>query len=278
MAETTAIIWDVLKEEYLPIPDMEQWKKIAERFGLLWNLPNCLGAIDGKHIRIEKLPNSGSTNFNYKSYHSIVLMACCDADGLFTLIETGYAGRNSDGGIFRASAIKHWIENEVLNFPLSSKLPSDASNNQFPYYFAGDEAFPLLRYLMRPYPQRTLDNVKRIFNYRLSRGRRIIECSFGMMAEKFQVLDTAIKCHSPEKIIKIIKSVCILHNYVRKREGIPYNPQQFEENNSPVINPDIEPQNLQISAQSSAYNLRNYLSNYFITPAAALPWQWKYTV
>lgn len=248
---------------------------MAELFYLLWNLPNCLGAIDGKHIRIENLPKSGSTNFNYKSYHSIVLMACCDADGLFTLVETGYAGRNSDDGMFRASAIKHWIEIEVLNFPLSLKLPTDESNNEFPYYFVGDEGFPLLRYLMRPYPQRGLDNVKRIYNYRLSRCRRTIECSFGMMTEKFQVLDTSIKCHTPEKIVKIIKAVCILHNYVRKREGITYNLQQFED--ATAVNPNITPQNLQITAQSSASNLRNYLANYFITPAAALPWQWKYT-
>jgi hypothetical protein len=61
----------------------------------------CLGSIDGKHIRIQKLPNTGFTNFNYKSYHSIVLMACSDADGNFIMIETGFAGRNSDGGIFQ---------------------------------------------------------------------------------------------------------------------------------------------------------------------------------
>ena len=83
----------------MPLPTKQQWKQIAERFPCLWNLPNCIGAIDGKHIRIEKLPKSGSCHFNYKGYHSVVLMAC-DADGLFTMIESGYAGRNSDGGIF----------------------------------------------------------------------------------------------------------------------------------------------------------------------------------
>ena len=105
-------------------------------------------------------------------------MACCDADGLFTMIETGYAGRNSDGGIFRASAMKHWI----------TPLKYDENGSPFPYYFVADEAFPLSRYLMRPHAKQILDNLKRIFNYRLGRGRKTIECTFGMAAVKSSVL------------------------------------------------------------------------------------------
>lgn len=175
VGETVVIIWNVLSQIYTPIPDIAGWKKISECFYVLWNLPYCLGALDGKHIRVEKIPDTGSSNFNYKSFHSIVLMACSDADGLFTSIETGYAGRNSDGGIFRASAIKHWVENNRLNIPPPCILPTD--DNLFPYYFVGDEAFSLLRYLMRPYPQRTLNNVRRVFNYRLSRARKTVECA-----------------------------------------------------------------------------------------------------
>lgn len=258
----------------MPLPDVQHWKDIAARFDRLWNLPNCLGACDGKHIRIEKLPNSGSSNFNYKSYHSIVLMACCDSDGLFTLIETGYAGRNSDGGIFSASRIKRWIEHGHLNIPLPSKLPNDQSNYEFPYYFIGDEAFPLLSYLMRPYPQRTLNDLRRVFNYRLSRGRNTIECAFGMMAEKFQVLSTAIRCHTIEKVTNIIKAVCILHNYVRKREGILYSPREFIQNRLLTI-PVIQPHNIEITATMSPHNQRNYLANYFISEQGSLPWQYQ---
>jgi len=117
VAETSAILWDILNKKYMPIPDKQQWKIIAERFETLWNLPNFIGALDGKHVRIEKFPNTGSTNYNYKSFHSVILMACCDADGLFTMIEVGYAGRNSDGGIFRASAMKHWITHAGFDIP-----------------------------------------------------------------------------------------------------------------------------------------------------------------
>ncbi|XP_076280638.1 uncharacterized protein LOC143209179 [Lasioglossum baleicum] len=278
VSETTTIIWNELKDVYIPRPTCDQWKSIAHRFQTLWNLPNCIGALDGKHIRIEKIPNTGSTNFNYKSYHSIVLLGCCDADGIFTMIETGYAGRNSDGGIFRASAIKSMLSNSQLDVPPPSELPCD--DCLFPYYFVGDEAFPLCRYLLRPYSKRILDNIKRIFNYRLSRGRKTIECTFGMMTEKFQVLSTAIRCRDENKVNDIIKSVCVLHNYIRKREGSQYLPQQVEENVNITgsANPIDLTDRANISIYSAPYAIRDYLAKYFLTPMASLPWQWNYCI
>lgn len=278
--ETTKIIWDTLNEIYMPVPTREHWKLIADRFESIWNLPNCIGALDGKHVRIEKFPNTGSQNFNYKSYHSVVLMACCDADGLFTMIESGYAGRNSDGGIFKASAMKYWITHGGFDIPSPSPLTYDETNSPFPYYFAADEAFPLSQFLLRPYSKRTLDNVKRIFNYRLSRGRKTIECAFGMAAEKFQVLNGPIRCRKLESVNDIIKAVCILHNYVRKREGIVYRPTDTQDDHemAAVGIDTIIPRQITINERSSANTIRNYLSNYFLSPRASLPWQWKYTV
>jgi hypothetical protein len=115
-------------------------------------------------------------------------MACHDADGNFTVIEMGYAGRNSDGGIFRASRMGHWLERNGLNMLDPEKLPYDQEGGKFPYYFVADEAFPLKSYLMRPYPKRRLNNRQRVYNYRLSRARKTVECAFGMMTQKFQVL------------------------------------------------------------------------------------------
>lgn len=124
------------------------------------------------------MPNSGSSNFNYKGYHLIVLIACCDADGLFTMIESGYAGRNRDGGTFRASAIKYWLTHSGLDIPSPTRLPNDINKSFCPFYLVGDEAFSLTPYLMRPYSKKILDNTKRVFNYRLSWGQKTIECAF----------------------------------------------------------------------------------------------------
>lgn len=113
-----------------------------------------------------------------------MLLGCSDADGLLTMIETRYAGRNSDGKIFRASAMNYWLTRSEFDIPSPSKLPYDKNYCDFPYYFMGDEAFPLSRYLMRPYQRRILDNVKKVFNYQISRGRKTIECTFGIITEK----------------------------------------------------------------------------------------------
>jgi hypothetical protein len=142
ISETTKKIWECLVDEYMPIPTEEQWMRIAHQYYRLWNLPNCVGAIDGKQIGIQKVPNTGSTNLNYKTYHSIVLMACSDAEGNFIILETGFAGRNSDGDIFRASKMGHWLERDGLNLPNPRPLPNDPEIC-FPFYFVADEAFPL---------------------------------------------------------------------------------------------------------------------------------------
>ena len=66
--ETTLVIWDaLLKSGYLKIPQNEgEWKSIAEAFELKWNFPNCVGAIDGKHVVMQAPARSGSFYFNYK--------------------------------------------------------------------------------------------------------------------------------------------------------------------------------------------------------------------
>ncbi|KAG8232220.1 hypothetical protein J437_LFUL011964 [Ladona fulva] len=95
--ETTQLMWGTLKEAYMPVPSIEEWKNIAGRYLELWNLPNCLGAMDGKHIRIENFPNSGSTNFNYKGYQSVILLGCCDADGLLKVVLKAETAMGDDG-------------------------------------------------------------------------------------------------------------------------------------------------------------------------------------
>ncbi|KAM4050637.1 uncharacterized protein ACNLHF_017683 [Anomaloglossus baeobatrachus] len=74
--ETFGAIWKILTPIVMPIPNMESWMNVAKNFDTVANFPNCLGAIDGKHIRIPQPPKSGSTFFNYKTIFLNSLNGC----------------------------------------------------------------------------------------------------------------------------------------------------------------------------------------------------------
>ena len=270
VADTAEKLWTVLHPDYMALPTIEQWKEISDRYYELWNMPNCLGSIDGKHIRIKCPKKSGSAYYNYKGYFSIVLMACADADGLFTFISVGDYGRNSDGRVIKSCGFFQALIEDQLNIPPSAVLPNDESNATFPMFFLGDEAFPLHKNIMRPYPRRTLTNAKRIFNYRLSRARKSVECSFGMLVSKFRIFETQIDCE-PDKVVHIVKAACILHNFIRKHDGRFLNSN--EQDARAVYNlPGLQLE-LHGRQQTTASDLRDRLCAYFVKPENALPWQ-----
>lgn len=83
------IIGHVLASTYLKAPTTNDFRKIAKENWRRWNFPNCIGAVDGKHVVIQAPPNTGSAYFNYKKTFSIHLMAACDAHYKFILVDIG---------------------------------------------------------------------------------------------------------------------------------------------------------------------------------------------
>ena len=171
-------------------------------FWNLWNFPNCIGAIDGKHVKVQASPNSGSKFFNYKHSFSVVLLALLDARYKLTVVDIGSYGRNSDGGVFAHSKLGKYLETH-LGIPEDKQLPGTSC--LAPHVTVGDEAFPLKTYLMRPYPgsQSKWDHEKSVFNYRLSRARRVVENAFGILSQKFQICQRTLQSlpENPDNII-----------------------------------------------------------------------------
>jgi hypothetical protein len=272
VAETCAVIWEVLSPVYLmTTPTVNEWKKIAERFEELWNFPNCCGAVDGKHIRIEAPWNSGSLFYNYKSHNSIILQAVVDAEGKFVVVDIGEAGRNSDGGVFISSTFGRMFNSQSLNLPKPRHL-YNGNPTKFPYVFVADDAYALHKHMMKPYAKTALTRERRIFNYRQSRARRIVECAFGMMSKKFRVLEVAMLCH-PDVTKNIVLACCVLHNVIRVKEGKlvdVYNEIMVMEEDC-----DREKETVMARAAKAAYKVRDNFMTYFNSPAGAVPWQEK---
>ena len=110
-------IYQVLQPIYMTPPTKEDWKQIEYRFNTKWNFPNCLGALDGKHIMMRASPNSNSSFYNYKGFFSIVLMALVDGDYRFIFIDVGNYGSNGDSGIFKNSALGEAFAAKMLDVP-----------------------------------------------------------------------------------------------------------------------------------------------------------------
>lgn len=53
ISETCEAIWTNLKDNILKVPTEENWNKISQGFFQNWNMPNCVGALDGKHVIIQ---------------------------------------------------------------------------------------------------------------------------------------------------------------------------------------------------------------------------------
>lgn len=197
------------------MPTIENLKIIEKEFYQKWNYPNCIGSIDGKHIRVRCPKNSGSIFFNYKQYYSIVLMAIADANYkciIQIIVDVGGYGKDSDGGILCASNIYQCLESESLKIPREKEFPN--SNVKAPNVFIGDEAFPLCSYLMRPFSRHQLQDAdKMYYNYRHARARMTIECAFGIASSKFRILLKTIET-TIENTDHIVKSIFILHNII----------------------------------------------------------------
>ena len=184
---------------------------MAEAVHTHWYFPNCIGAMDGKHVQLKCPVNSGSFYFNYKSSFSIVLFALVDADCKFLHVNVGCNGRISDGGVFRNSSLSSVLSLNILNIPLSH-------SESLPYVVVADDAFPLKTYMMKPYAFKNLCTEKRVFNYYLSRARRVVENAFGILANRFRIFLTPIAV-VPEAVVKLVLASCVLHNFLRTESG-----------------------------------------------------------
>ncbi|GFO19377.1 nuclease harbi1 [Plakobranchus ocellatus] len=150
---TCHAIWEGLSESELPQLTEQDFKAVADGLKKTWNYPHVLGAIDGKHIKIECPPRSGSTYHNYKQTFSIVLQAVCDSESNFIAIDVGDYGRHSDGGIFNNSSFGRALLSNNLPIPPAEDL---CGQEVLHFVFLGDEAYPLMRNLLRPFPQRKI--------------------------------------------------------------------------------------------------------------------------
>lgn len=214
--ETVIVLWETLFPIHMAKPTAESFIHIASDYYERWNFPNCIGSIDGKHIRIKCPEHSTSLYYNYKHFYSIVLQGVADARYKFVCIDVGGYGHQADSKTFQFSDLYTLLTTNRLNIPENNELPG--TSIKMPHVFIGDEAYPLLNNLMRPYSRACLTEETEYYNLRHSRARKTIECAFGIINAKWRILWKPIETN-PSNADLIIKCICILHNVIIDCEG-----------------------------------------------------------
>ena len=215
VTETCDALYAALARDYFRTPDtQEEWKDISEKFASKWHFPNGIGAIDGKRIVIQQPANSGSHYYDYKGNNSIILLAVFGPDYECLWASVGTNGRSSDAAIWQKADLKVALQNpdNPLQLPNPKALPG--RKMKVPYVLTGDDAFSLTRFLMKPFPHSGLAAEQRIFNYRLSRMRRISENGFGLLANRFRVFRNSILLPT-STVCSLVLAALVLHNFLR---------------------------------------------------------------
>ena len=102
---------------------------------------------------------------------------------------------------------------QSLDFPPLEDL---GTGDVVPFCIVADAAFPMKPNIIRSYPGKNLPENKRIFNYRLSRTKRVIENTFGILSSRWRIFKRPI-IGTPEKAALVTKAACCLHNFLQMK-------------------------------------------------------------
>lgn len=214
-----------------------------------------------------------------------MLLAIVDAEYNFIYANCGAKGKSSDSGVFQETSFYKAMAENRLNWPEPEPLRHDEPN--MPFVLVGDSAFALTENMMKPCPgNHEVGNIKRIFNYRLSRARRIVENVFGIMCVVFRLFRNTISLR-PANAEVVVMACVYLHNFLRRNKqsralSTPHGTLDCEDLDHNIVEGswrrEIGP-NILLNLEAlgrpstqSAMAIRKF-AEYFMSAQGSVPWQ-----
>ena len=159
----------------------------------------------------------------------------------------------------------------MVELPQANSLPG--TETKLPYFIVGDSGFGLKSYLMTPFAQsNNMSVAEKIFNYRLSRARRIIECAFGILVKKWRILEYPLnfKLHTTENIALAL--TCI-HNFLISTELVLDESERRYSAMNEFINEENNEDPIDVQDPNGTF-IQNKLAEYFMSSEGSVYFQW----
>ncbi|XP_058122783.1 putative nuclease HARBI1 [Anopheles ziemanni] len=171
-------------------------------------IPGVVMCVDGSHIKIIPPHEDPVLYYNRKGFYSLNALMICDHSKKIRYVNARFSGSNHDSFIFNNSTCMGFFEDKWRNGERMFKL-------------LGDSAYASKPWLIKPFRNPDPDTPESSFNLKHSRGRSIIEQTFGSLKNRFRCILGARQLHyAPPKCVKIVNVCCALHNLCI-RAGLP---------------------------------------------------------
>ena len=194
----------------------DDFYNLSKDFFDRFQFPDTVGAVDDTHVKIMKPRTDPSSYFDYKKDYSIHLQAVCDARTRVLFYHIGSLGENNDGGVAEMSGF-----NAILR---SERIPKK-------YHILGDPAFALHPNLLNRYPGLHLFPFEKLYNYRQSRARMVVESLFGRLKGRWHVLIKPMPFRNLDLVNNIVLTTVLLHNFLITKDDARLHPQHHFQDN-----------------------------------------------
>ena len=206
--ETCEAIVQKLLPLYVRFPTGDSLKEVIKGFKDKYDVPQCAGSIDGSHVPVTPPAINHTDYYNRKGWYSMVVQAVVDHNHLFRDLCIGWPGSVHDSRVLANSAVFKKLSNGTL---LHGEVEQIMGCNISPFLI-GDSAYPLLPFLINPYPfSLSLSSRQKKFSYRISKARVVVEIAFGRLKARWHRLVKKIDMHI-DNVPNVIAACCVLHN------------------------------------------------------------------
>ncbi|KAK9696185.1 DDE superfamily endonuclease [Popillia japonica] len=228
-------------KNWIKLPKKQEAISISSEFEKKQGIPNVLGCIDGCHIRTKKPKINGDDFINRKGYPSILLQGVVDHRKMFLDISVGAPGSIHDARLLRQ--YKLFEEIETGRQLLYNK-----------YHLLGGSAYPVLNWLIPPYKDNgLLTEQQRLFNFKHSATRIVVEHGFGVLNGRFRRL-REFQNDSLSFIVHSVVAAWVLHNICISRN--------IEDNNVIEYMEDLD-NNVESEETVEGFDKREEICNLF---------------
>lgn len=170
--------------------------------------------------------------------------------------------------VFNQCTLHNALERNTLNIPNAKCLPG--SNTEAPFVVLADDAFALKTYLIKPFNFRNQNIHERVFNYRLSRARRMVESTFGLMASRFRFLRSIVSLSERNTKICVL-AICTLHNFLMTKNSEEYLNLFRQNGQIEAFDDGVDIVSTEAD-QNDAKKVRDIFKQYFVSPAGEISW------